>query len=83
MNRISLAFLDIELGTANGFDLGRRLLEVNPLTNIVYLTAYPDYALNAWKTAACGFLLKPLTVDAVNDQLKRLRYPLRMGGGDE
>ena len=83
MNRISLAFLDIELGTSSGLDLCHRLLEVNPLTNIVFLTAYADYAINAWGTMACGFLLKPLTADAVRDQLKRLRYPLRTGGGDE
>ncbi|MBR5110680.1 MAG: response regulator [Clostridia bacterium] len=83
MNRIALAFLDIELGTSSGLDLCKKLLEVNPLTNIVFLTAYADYAINAWGTMACGFLLKPLTADAVRDQLKRLRYPLRTGGGDE
>ena len=83
MNRISLAFLDIELGTSSGFDLCRRLLEVNPMTNIVFLTAYSDYAINAWGTMACGFLLKPLTVEAVKDQLKRLRYPLSTGGADK
>ena len=83
MNRIALAFLDIELGSSSGFDLCKRLLEVNPLTNIVFLTAYADYSLNAWGTMACGFLLKPLTADAVKDQLKRLRYPLSTGGADK
>ena len=83
MNRIALAFLDIELGASSGFELCHKLLEVNPLTNIVFLTAYSDYAINAWGTMACGFLLKPLTVEAVKDQLKRLRYPLSTGGGDE
>ena len=83
MNRIALAFLDIELGTSSGLDLCKKLLEVNPLTNIVFLTAYADYSLKAWGTMACGFLLKPLTADAVRDQLKRLRYPLATGGEDE
>ena len=83
MNRISLAFLDIELGISSGLDLCGKLLEVNPLTNIVFLTAYADYAINAWSTGASGFLLKPLTADAVREQLKKLRYPLSTGGGDE
>lgn len=83
MNRISLAFLDIELGISSGLDLCGKLLEVNPLTNIVFLTAYADYAINAWNTGASGFLLKPLTADAVREQLKKLRYPLSTGGGDE
>ena len=41
-NRVALAILDIELGTASGLDLCHTLLEINPRTNVVYLTAYPD-----------------------------------------
>ncbi len=74
-NRVSLAVLDIELGTASGLDLCHTLLEINPCTNIVFLTAYADYSLDAWKTNASGFMLKPLTVDDVREQLKKLRYP--------
>ena len=83
MNRIALAVLDIELGIANGFDLCQALLDINPRTNIVFLTAYPDYSLNAWKTEASGFMLKPLTVEGVREQLKKLRYPFSMGDMDE
>lgn len=82
-NRIALAVLDIELGTASGLDLCRTLLEINPRTNVVFLTAYPDYSLDAWNTDACGFMLKPLTPESVREQLKKLRYPLRIGGADE
>ena len=82
-NRVALAFLDIELGTASGFDLCRTLLEINPRTNIVFLTAYADYALNAWDTEASGFMLKPLTPEDVRGQLKKLRHPFSMGGADE
>ena len=83
MNRVALAFLDIELGAASGLDLCRTLLDINPRTNIVFLTAYPDYSLDAWKTEASGFLLKPLTSEAVKEQLKKLRYPFSLGGMDE
>ena len=82
-NRIALAVLDIELGTASGLDLCRTLLEINPRTNVVFLTAYPDYSLDAWNTDACGFMVKPLTQESVREQLKKLRYPLRIGGADE
>ena len=82
VNRIDLAILDIELGTAHGFDLCRTLLEINPCTNVVYLTAYPDYSLDAWDTDACGFMVKPLTPEGVRRQLKKLRYPFSMGGTD-
>ena len=79
-NRVALAFLDIELGTASGFDLCRALLEIHPRTNVVFLTAYPDYSFDAWNTEACGFMVKPLSPEAVRRQLLRLRYPFSGGG---
>jgi transcriptional regulator with XRE-family HTH domain len=80
MNRVSLAVLDIELGTASGLELCHRLLEINPCTNIVFLTAYADYSLDAWKTEASGFMLKPMTPESVKEQLKKLRIPFSAGG---
>jgi transcriptional regulator with XRE-family HTH domain len=81
-NRIDLAILDIELGTASGLDLCRELLAVNPCTKVVYLTAYPDYSLAAWDTGACGFLVKPLTPEGVRRQLQKLRGPFLTGGAE-
>ena len=76
-NHVSIAFLDIEMGRMNGFDLCTRLLEIDPCINIYFLTAYPDYSINAWKTKACGFLLKPLNKKDLETQLKRLHYPIK------
>ena len=79
-NRVALAFLDIEMGTVSGLDVCRDLLEINPHTNVVYLTAYGNYSLDAWSTGACGFVLKPITPESVKEQLKKLRYPFFVGG---
>ena len=82
-NRIALAVLDIELGTASGLDLCRTLLEINPRTNVVFLTAYPDYSLDAWNTKACGFIVKPLTPENVRSQLEKMRYPFLTGDSEK
>ena len=74
-NHVSLAFLDIELGLTNGIDLCNTLLEINPHMNVIFLTAYPEYAINAWNTNASGFMVKPITIKGVQSQLKKLRYP--------
>ena len=79
---VALAFLDIELGKTSGFDLCRKLLALNPCTNVVYLTAYVVYSFDAWSTGASGFLLKPLTAETVRAQLKNLRHPLAAGEAD-
>lgn len=82
-NRVALAFLDIELGTCTGLDLCRSLLEINPRTNVVYLTAYGEYSIDAWSTGASGFMLKPITVKGVQAQFKTLRHPFSLGGADK
>ena len=79
-NRIALAFLDIEMGIVSGLDVCRELLEINPRTNVVYLTAYSGYSLDAWSTGASGFMLKSLTPEGIREQLKNLRYPFWTGG---
>ena len=76
-NRIALALLDIELGKNNGLDLCRTLTEIYPLTNIVFLTSYPDYALKAWDTSASGFLVKPLQIEDIKEQLTKLRHSVK------
>ena len=78
-NRVDLAILDIEMGNSSGLTLCRTLHEINPTTNVIFLTAYADYSLDAWKTEASGFVLKPLTPEGVKEQLKKLRYPFSRG----
>lgn len=84
MNPVALAVLDIELGTVSGLDLCQTLLDINSRTNVVFLTAYPDYALSAWDTKSCGFIVKPLTPEKVRRQLDKLRVPFSSGtpGGE-
>ena len=83
-NSISLALLDIELGSKDrgGLDLCKELLKINPDTNVIFLTAYPDYALKAWDTGACGFLLKPLNKNDLKRAFTNLRQPLPLLTGN-
>ena len=78
-NRVFLAFLDIELRNTNGLNVCKSLLEINPKTNVIFLTAYGEYSLDAWSTGASGFMLKPITEEGVLAQLKNLRYPIFAG----
>ena len=78
-NRVALAFLDIELGLTNGIDLCNTQRMINPRMNIVFLTAYPEYSIDAWDTVASGFMIKPITLKGVKAQLQKLRYPFPLG----
>lgn len=76
-NPVALAFLDIELGRTSGLELCWEMLRLRPRTNVIYLTAFREYAFDAWDTGACGYLLKPLETETVRAQLSRLRYPVK------
>ena len=52
----------------------------NPEMNVIFLTAYPDYSLQAWKTHACGFLVKPLVEEDIRLQLSLLPGAMKSEG---
>ena len=72
-NKITLALLDIRMGKSNGLVLSQKIHDANPSANIIYLTAYPEYALDTWSTYAKGFLVKPLKKEALLKQISMIR----------
>ena len=75
-NNVRIIFSDIEMGAVNGIELSKEFLKINPRTNIIFLTAYADYSIDAWSTGASGFMVKPITEDSLKKQLEHLRYPV-------
>ena len=75
-NNIRIIFSDIEMGSVNGIELSKEFLKINPRTNIIFLTAYADYSIDAWSTGASGFMVKPITEESLRKQLEHLRYPV-------
>ena len=65
--KVDLVFLDIKMNDGTGFDLLKKLPELN--FNLVFTTAYDEYALKAFKYSAIDYLLKPIDplelIDAV------------------
>ena len=74
---ISLVFLDIEMPGANGLEVAKKIKEVSPETNIIMTTAYPNYAVTAYKMHIGGYLLKPVDAEDIREELDNLRYPIQ------
>ncbi len=75
-NPVDIAFLDIEMPGMNGLDLAERLNEAAPKIVVIFITAYDNFALKAFKAHALGYLLKPLHIAAVREQLDSLAAKL-------
>jgi len=78
---VDVAFLDIEMGGMNGLQLAKRLKDIYSKTNIIFTTGYSHYALDAYSIHACGYLLKPVTSEAVLEAMDYLHHPVKSTRG--
>lgn len=69
--RPDLIFLDIEMPGMNGLEAADKLLAILPDAEIIYVTAYQQYAVDAFATEAVGYLLKPVAKDKLLKALSR------------
>ena len=72
-----IAFLDIEMRGENGINFAKKLQEYNPKINIIFVTGYSEYMMDAFSLYASGYILKPVTPQKVKDALDHLRYPAK------
>lgn len=70
--RPDVAFLDVDMPQMNGLELARRIHERQETVEIVFVTAYAQYAIDAFRRNALDYLLKPLTPEAVSETVSRL-----------
>lgn len=68
---VDLAFLDIEMSGMNGIELARRLKKIDDNIQIIFVTAYEQYALQAYGVDAIGYLLKPYLREDIKKHLMR------------
>ena len=76
--KIDIAFLDVEMPEINGIILAKKLKAINPQVNIIFVTAYDNYALDAYKLHASGYVTKPVNEKKVKDELEGLRYDVEL-----
>ncbi len=72
---IDVAVLDIKMPELSGIDLGRYLTELNPYINLIYLTEHTEYAFDALKLHASGYIKKPGEKGELAAEFENLRYP--------
>ncbi len=75
-NGCDIAFLDIHMSGMTGVELAKEIKAVNPKMNIIFVTGFSEYAGDAMKLHASGYIMKPVTTEAVKSELDDLRFPI-------
>lgn len=77
-NPCDVVFLDINMSDMDGITLAKQLKSGNPKINIVFVTAYKKYAMEALSLHSSGYVMKPATKEKIEHELKNLRHPIFM-----
>ena len=66
-----LIFLDIEMGDGKGFDLLQMFDKID--FKIIFVTAYSEHAIKAFRVNAIDYLLKPIKVDELKEAIGKVK----------
>ena len=81
--QFDVAFMDIQMPEIDGITLAKKFKKINPMSNMIFVTGYSEYTMDAFSVDASGYLLKPASKEQVRHALDNLRYPLSVPGGSD
>jgi DNA-binding LytR/AlgR family response regulator len=81
-HRPDVAFLDIRMPGLTGLDVAAAIPEISPATQVVFVTAYDQYAIDAFERGAIDYLLKPIAADRLAATVQRLQARAAAGPAD-
>lgn len=68
-----VVFCDIVMPQMNGIQLGKELRELLPDCYFIFITTHPEYAIQGYETRAFRYILKPLTMESVQNVIAEVR----------
>ena len=74
--RPDLLFLDVQMPGLTGFEVARRLIEAHVLPPLIFVTAFDQYAIDAFSVNAVDYLLKPVDIGRLELAVDRVRQKL-------
>ncbi len=66
-----LIFLDVNMPGMTGFEMLKKLDEI---PNVIFVTAYDEYAIKAFEVNAIDYLLKPVDIARLNETIEKLKH---------
>lgn len=72
-NPVDVAFLDINMRGMGGLALAEKIRSLCPKCKIVFCTGYEEYAIQAFKLHASGYLMKPVSAKDVQEEIDHIK----------
>lgn len=72
-NHVDIAFLDINMRGIGGLSLAEKLMDIHPQCQIIFCTGHEEYAVSAFKLHVSGYLMKPITAEAVQKEIDHIK----------
>ena len=70
-NKVDMAFIDMEMNEMHGLNLAKEISNIDKNIHIVFVTAYNQYAFEAFNVNAIGYVLKPYSVDDIKKEINK------------
>lgn len=67
-----VVFLEVNMPQLMGIDAASKILDISPKTNIVFVTAFDNYAVDAFEIYALDYILKPVNINRLKKTIERL-----------
>lgn len=68
-----IIFLDVEMPKLSGVECAKRIMDINPRTIIIFVTAHDSYMSDAFQLYAFDYIVKPFKLDRIYQTLNRIK----------
>lgn len=71
-NQVEIIFMDIQMPNLDGMSLAKIISKLDKKTKIIFISAYKEYAIEAFEISAFDYILKPYSEERIISTLKKL-----------
>ncbi|MFZ5351687.1 MAG: LytR/AlgR family response regulator transcription factor [Bacillota bacterium] len=67
-----VVFLDVEMPVLSGVECAKRIMDINPRTFVIFVTAHEEYMHDAFELYAFDYLIKPFKIERIQQTMERI-----------
>jgi len=86
MHHADVVFLDIHMPLVNGLDAGKAIIaqamSLKRRVEIIFVTAFDQYAIEAFAQGAIDYVLKPYDIERLTETIERVKWRIQRGVSD-